>query len=110
MAHRIIWLLAYGELPKNQIDHINGIPDDNRLDNLRSVSHRQNALNQKIPKSNTSGVMGVSWAKDCSRWIAGIRIKGKRKHLGSFDNLFDAVCARRSAEIKEGFHINHGKR
>ena len=33
-AHRLIWLYTYGSFPKNQIDHINGVRDDNRLDNL----------------------------------------------------------------------------
>lgn len=44
-----------------------------------------------------------------SRWVAYIKLKGKEKHLGYFCHFFDAVCARKSAEDRYGFHTNHGR-
>ena len=60
LAHRIIWLIVYGEWPENQIDHINGCGKDNRLANLRDVSAQINSRNSKLYKNNTSRVPGVS--------------------------------------------------
>ena len=106
--HRIVWLITHGEWPE-EIDHINGIRTDNRLCNLRSVTRRDNLRNRRIGSANTSGVMGVYWEKDRNKWNAQIARNMKSNHLGRFDNLFDAVCARKSAEIEYGFHPNHGR-
>lgn len=46
-AHRVAWLLHYGEWPKQQIDHINGNRGDNRMCNLRDVSQTENQQNRK---------------------------------------------------------------
>lgn len=46
-AHRLAWLLSFGEWPRDEMDHINGQRDDNRLCNLRAVSHKSNQANQK---------------------------------------------------------------
>jgi len=108
-AHRLAWLYTYGHLPYIT-DHINGIKTDNRLVNLRDTTPAGNAKNSKLPKSNTSGVLGVYWLPNKIRWAAYIRNGRKQKNLGYFDNLFDAACARKSAEIKHGFHPNHGRR
>lgn len=109
LAHRIIWKIMYGKDPLH-IDHKNGKLTDNRLKNLRSVTLHVNALNQKIPKHNTSGYMGVR--KDPqkeSRWIAYIMFNGKRRYLGSFEKIEEAVSARKEAERRLGFHVNHGR-
>ena len=45
--HRLIWLYHYGEWPKECIDHINGIKDDNRIENLREATKQQNNFNRK---------------------------------------------------------------
>jgi len=107
-AHRIIWLLVHGEIPKN-IDHINGVRSDNRLDNLRSVTHKENHKNQVIPRSNTSGAMGVSWHKRDKKWYARIKVNGKEKYLGLFSDKNEAIKARKQADIDYGFHENHGR-
>jgi hypothetical protein len=109
LAHRLSWLYMIGEFPQDQIDHINGVRDDNRIVNLRSVTNSENHRNQKKPKSNSSGVTGICWHKRKNKWHAYIRTDDKRIHLGYFDNIFEAACARKSAENKHGFHANHGR-
>lgn len=59
-AHRLAWLITYGCLPSGVIDHVNGNPHDNRLVNLRAVSHAENIQNQRqARKDSASGVLGV---------------------------------------------------
>lgn len=109
-AHRLAWLYIHGEMPKHQIDHINGDKLDNRIENLRDVSQHHNCKNKSRAKNNTSGVTGVYWSKTKNKWKASIGINNKTKALGSFDTIFDAAAARISAQNKLGYHKNHGKR
>nr|WP_318383180.1 HNH endonuclease signature motif containing protein [uncultured Enterobacter sp.] len=89
-AHRVAWILAHGAiLHGKQIDHINGIRDDNRLCNLRLVTQRENDQNRRRAK-------GYSWNKCCSKWEAYIRVNGVRHHLG----LFTSEAAARAAYLK----------
>lgn len=60
-AHRLAWLYKNGELPSNEIDHINGVKSDNRIDNLRLATRSQNASNRPIQSNNTSGHIGITW-------------------------------------------------
>ena len=106
-SHRICWLIFYGEHPEGEIDHINGDPTDNRINNLRVVSRVENLRNMKQYETNTSGVTGVS--KQGSRWKAYIHVEGKQKYLGLFEYFDDAVNARGAAEMHYGFHPNHGR-
>jgi hypothetical protein len=108
-AHRLIWMFCNGAMPKGEIDHINHIKSDNRIENLRDVSLRENSLNQSVRSDNTSGTVGVFWYKANKRWLAKIQIDGDYKYLGSFVNYSDAVNARKNAEVLYGFHENHGK-
>ncbi len=108
-AHRVIWAMYYGEWPENDIDHINGIRDDNRITNLRSVTRLENARNLSRAKNNTSGFTGVSWYKKNKKWGANIIVNKKIKFLGLFENINDAVKARKKAENEIGFHPGHGK-
>lgn len=106
-AHRIIWVMVTGDIP-DQIDHQNGRRDDNRWVNLRNVTNQENSRNQKLKCTNSSGFAGVSWHKRFCKWVAHIRIDGRAKFLGSFNNIDDAVNSRRNAEDIYGFHENHG--
>lgn len=86
MAHRLAWLMTFDALPIGQIDHINGIRDDNRIANLRAVTPGENTQNQRAPRSdNTSGYLGVSFSKAAGKWVAGIGVGRKRIHLGCFE-------------------------
>lgn len=108
-AHRVAWLITYGEWPKGEIDHINGNRSDNRIANLRCVSHAENGRNQKRSSTNTSGVTGVHWYAALGKWQAHITVNGKLKPLGYFADIHDAIAARKAAEVDHGFHENHGR-
>lgn len=102
--------MTEGHWPLFEIDHENGIRDDNRFKNLRDVNHSKNQQNQIIATNNNSGVTGVHWYKTRSCWAAKIKINGKNKHLGYFHNLGDAAAARKAAEQSLNYHSNHGKK
>ena len=85
-----------------EVDHINGNPSDNRLSNLRLVTRRQNCLNHRRSKRNSSGRTGVSWANKGKKWIATIQIGLTTIPLGRFEKKEDAIVARDKAE-KEYF-------
>lgn len=110
-AHRLAWLYVYGEWPSDQIDHINGDPDDNRIRNLRLVTNAENSRNTTIPKNNSTGRIGVSpyFFNGRSKYLARIRVAGKLKHLGYFETVEEASAARQRAEEEYGFHPNHGR-
>jgi hypothetical protein len=107
-VHRVLWALHYGRWPVDQIDHINGNPADNRLTNLREANTFVNCRNQRRPKNNTSGHVGVCFDKSAQKWGAYITC-GKRVYLGCFSRKEDAVAARKAAEREYGFHPNHGR-
>lgn len=108
-AARVIWAMETGAWPTGQIDHINGIRTDNRIKNLRDVSHAENMRNHARQKRNSSGVTGVHFNKAQGKWVASIHANGKSLHLGYFTSKSDATVARRSAEREHGFHENHGR-
>lgn len=109
VAHRVMWAIFHGEWPQRQIDHINGNRTDNRLNNLRVVSNKTNCRNQRRRKTNSSGVMGVSWFARDRCWRAAIKVNGKTIHLGYYQTLSEAKNARELANKKFGFHENHGR-
>ena len=87
-VHRIAWCLYYGEWPTKSIDHIDGNGLNNRIDNLRHVSHRENHLNRK---SHRNGKLGGSYLdKKSAKWHARIRINGKTKSIGLFNTEKEA--------------------
>lgn len=108
-AHRVIWLLAHGEWPTDQIDHINGNRGDNRIANLRPATFWENARNQKRRSTNKSGVQGVVWDKAQGKWQARITADNRQRHLGYFDRFEDAVARRKAEELALNFHPNHGR-
>ncbi len=79
------------------IDHINQDKLDNRKKNLRPCTRSQNQANRKIPSSNTSGHKGVAYDNQRKKWRSYIRVNGKQKFLGYFDEFHKAVSAYRTA-------------
>lgn len=93
LAHRAIWAIVYGEWPQSIVDHVNMDRTDNRLCNLRLATKSQNACNTRLYRNNTSGVKGVRWRQNAKKWTAEIRVNGRSKHLGTYDNKEDAAMA-----------------
>jgi hypothetical protein len=94
MAHRMAWILSYGEIPSNmQIDHKNGVRDDNRLINLRLATKSENSANRAKPSSNTTGVKGVDWHSKSKKWRARITVNNMRREIGFFCSIADAEAA-----------------
>lgn len=108
-AHRLVFAMNTGAWPSNRIDHKNGVKDDNRITNLRDVSDSENSKNRPLQSTNKSGVCGVRRDMKSGRWCAGISHKYKHIHLGSFATLDDATAARKAAEVRFGYHANHGR-
>jgi len=88
MAHRIAWFLYYDEWPTNEIDHIDGNGLNNKIENLRHVSKRENALNKEIHRSGR--LFGCCFNKRSKKWQAAIRINGKKIMLGTYDTELEA--------------------
>jgi hypothetical protein len=108
LLHRLIWLLNYGKWP-DSVDHINGVRDDNRLANLRSVSHQDNMRNTRKVSANKSGYTGVYQHTQSNKWVAQISVGNKTKYLGSFNTKEEALTCRKKAEEMYNFHDNHGQ-
>jgi hypothetical protein len=84
LFHRLAWLYVYGEFPKHNLDHINGLKNDNRIANLRECTYVENGENRKkCNKNNKTGYLGVF--KYLDKYKAQIRIKGKGKLIGIYD-------------------------
>jgi hypothetical protein len=88
--------------PENysQIDHINGVRNDNRLENLRWVNHSQNQRNKKKKTNCSSQYLGVSWCKRDNKWLAKISINKIDKYLGYFDTEIEAFSAWKSFVVQ----------
>jgi HNH endonuclease/AP2 domain len=105
LQHRIIYYIVTGKDPgRMQIDHINGIKNDNRIDNLRLATSSNNSHNTKTTSRNTSGIKGVSFVKAKGLWLAQFRANYKTIQIGFFANKEDAGEA-----VKEAREQFHGK-
>jgi len=109
MAHRLIWKWWYGEEPPECIDHLDGDGDNNRIENLRAADDFINAKNRRLDKRSLSGVSGVRFDHRSGKWKAQITVDKKQRHLGYYEDLNDAVVARREAESGHGFTARHGR-
>lgn len=85
-AHQLAWLYMFGEFAK-ELDHINRVPHDNRIVNLRIASRSEQMHNAGMLRNNTSGVKGVSWHKTAKKWHVRIWSNGVCHSFGYFDSL-----------------------
>lgn len=93
-VHRIVWAIYNKAWPTAEIDHINGIKDDNRIENLRHVTHTVNMHNLKKARSdNKLGVIGVYLCNQTNKFRSQITTDGKKRNLGLFDSKEDAAEA-----------------
>lgn len=88
--HRIIWIWVYGYEPKELIDHIDRVPDNNRLKNLRLATPSENVQNRTVKSHGRSGLLGASYEGYNGRWRALISVNGKRRVLGHYDTAEEA--------------------
>lgn len=92
-AHQLAWLLVYGDWPASQIDHVDGNRSNNAISNLRLCDQSLNNANTRKRDCNTSGHKGVAWHRRQSKWVASIKVRGRQKHLGYFDDKRAAASA-----------------
>lgn len=97
LAHRVAWAIYYGDWPIMDIDHINCIPSDNRILNLRLATASQNQSNKFAYTNNKSGFKGVTWFSPNRKWVAKIRLNGRLHHLGYFLDPEEAARAYQKA-------------
>jgi hypothetical protein len=98
---RIIYFMEHGSIaPEMDIDHVNGNPLDNRVENMRLATRSQNNRNHRMKSANKSGVRGVCWHAERKKWRAQIRHGGKVIQLGVFLSIDDARRAREEAELR----------
>lgn len=103
--HRII-AMAFGlDISGGlQVDHINGNKSDNRPENLRSATNRFNSIAfQKVRSGVSSKYRGVSWHKRKGKWNSKIKVNGKQKHIGYYNNEIEAAMAYDGAAKINGF-------
>lgn len=92
-AHRLACVLSGIDVKGKDVDHINGDPLDNRLENLRVASHQENMRNQKKREGTSSKWKGVTWDKQRGKWNAKIRHSYKTINLGRYDDEREAAEA-----------------
>jgi hypothetical protein len=97
-THRLAWLYMTGEWPKDQIDHLDNIKDNNAWSNLREADNSQNQINTPCKATNKYGIKGVY--KCHGKYRAQIQVNGRKIYLGAFLTPEDARNAYNDAAVK----------
>ncbi len=98
-AHRIAWVIEYGEWPESELDHINGDRTDNRICNLRLANRFINNQNKRRSAiGSSSKYIGVCFSKSHNKWMSKVKINGKTHYLGIFDDEEKASIAYQKAK------------
>lgn len=106
-AHRLAWLYMTGAWPVHEVDHINGVPGDDRFENLRDVPALVNQHNQRLVRVNNAFCYpGVYMHADYAKYCARITINYKQKHLGIFATKEEAYAAYLTEKAK---HVPDGR-
>lgn len=93
-AHRVVWAIHFGDVPPGmQVDHINGNRSDNRVENLRLATNKQNSINSHVPVRTLSGFRGVYRRPNENKWRAQIKDGLKSVTLGYFHTPEEAHAA-----------------
>jgi HNH endonuclease len=108
LAHRLAWFYMYAVWPKEEIDHINQVTDDNRIENLREVSRSQNNMNRSKNKSNAVGFKGVCRHPQAKhKFMAQITVNRKNIYLGLYDTPEEAHA--KYVEASKLYHGEYGR-
>lgn len=92
LVHRLIFLWVHGYLPR-MIDHRDGDPLNNRIENLRECSAQENGRNRKKSRKKSSDFKGVVWVSSAKRWRSQIYVDNKLISLGYFNDEVIAAKA-----------------
>jgi HNH endonuclease len=110
--HKIIWCMQTGSWPTVDVDHHNGVKDQNWWLNLREATRGQNNANAQLRSDSQTGSKGVSWFADRQKYRSRVTAGGKSYYLGYFSRKEDAVAAyQKKAEELFGeyaFHLRRG--
>jgi len=93
LASRVIWCMHRGEWPREQIDHINRIRTDNRIENLRDVSPAVNSSNKTHTYQKKDRLIGAYKGRNGRGFRSQIMLHGKALHLGVFETALEAHAA-----------------
>lgn len=96
LEHRLIWIMVHGSIPLGkEIDHIDRDRYNNRLENLRLVTRRENVLNSGVASSDCSKYPGVTRSNTPGKWVAGLHINSNRVNLGTYtteEEAYNTYC------------------
>ena len=98
-AHHLVWFMHTGKWPKHELDHRDLDKANNRHDNLRPATRKQNASNCKVRSHSKSGMKGV-YVMPNGKSIAQITVNRKSIYLGTFAEKWQAALAYANAACR----------